>query len=684
MPETVENKEYKYALCLVDIKVLGTRTFSYLIPDNLKKDIKIGQPVMVPFGFGKGRMIKAYVVGFSDYLEEGIKAKYIDEILENEALFDLEYLKVLEWVANYYFSDLPTVLKTALPEKFFAKNLKNYRKPNKELKVLKTRKTSKTNTLTEEQQKVYEDIKKVNAKTSLLYGITGSGKTEIYFELIEDTINEGKNVLFLAPEIALVSQLTNRTIKRFGKSSVGIWHSSISEAEKYKVWQKLRNDEIKILFGARSSVFAPIKNLGLIIIDEENDPAYKQTMPAPRYSAIEVAKKLAELNGARVILGSATPDIKSYYEAKNSNSLFILNHRYNNAPLPKVQMVDMRLERGLGNNGIFSKYLIDEINKTVKNKNQVILLINRRGFSSYTQCLSCSTVVECPKCAIPLIYHSASNSHRCHYCNYEIKNLTKCPKCEEEGTLENFGTGTQRVEEIAGKIFLDMKIQRLDSDNLTKKNEHFEILDAFNKGEIDILIGTQMIAKGLDNPNVTLVGVINADLSFNLPDFRSSERGFSLLCQVAGRSGRGKEEGKVIFQTYNNSNIFLDKAREQDYDSFFENEIEIREAFDYPPFSKIIRIILSSDNNFRAEKSAMEISMRLKDWIDKQSLSERLIVMGPAPCVLEKIRGEYRFNLIVKNKLDEKGHNIILSFLRKIILPNDIKMVVDIDPMDIL
>lgn len=684
MPETVENKEYKYALCLVDIKVLGTRTFSYLIPDNLKKDIKIGQPVMVPFGFGKGRMIKAYIVGFSDYLEEGIKAKYIDEILENEALFDLEYLKVLEWVANYYFSDLPTVLKTALPEKFFAKNLKNYRKPNKELKVLKTRKNSKTNTLSEEQQKVYEDIKKVNAKTSLLYGITGSGKTEIYFELIEDTINEGKNVLFLAPEIALVSQLTNRTIKRFGKSSVGIWHSSISEAEKYKVWQKLRNDEIKILFGARSSVFAPIKNLGLIIIDEENDPAYKQTMPAPRYSAIEVAKKLTELNGARVILGSATPDIKSYYEAKNSNSLFILNHRYNNAPLPKVQMVDMRLERGLGNNGIFSKYLIDEINKTVKNKNQVILLINRRGFSSYTQCLSCSTVVECPKCAIPLIYHSASNSHRCHYCNYEIKNLTKCPKCEEEGTLENFGTGTQRVEEIAGKIFPDMKIQRLDSDNLTKKNEHFEILDAFNKGEIDILIGTQMIAKGLDNPNVTLVGVINADLSFNLPDFRSSERGFSLLCQVAGRSGRGKEEGKVIFQTYNNSNIFLDKAREQDYDSFFENEIEIREVFDYPPFSKIIRIILSSDNNFRAEKSAMEISMRLKDWIDKQSLSERLIVMGPAPCVLEKIRGEYRFNLIVKNKLDEKGHNIILSFLRKIILPNDIKMVVDIDPMDIL
>lgn len=681
--ETIQNT-YKYALCLVDIKTLGTKTFSYLIPDNMKDIIKIGQPVILPFG-GGGRKIKGYVVGFSNYLEAGIKAKYIDELLDTEPMFSLEYLKMLEWVANYYFSDLPTVLKTALPEKFFQKNVKNYRKPNKELKVLQVEKSKNKYTLTPTQQKIYDDINHVNAKISLLYGITGSGKTEIYFKLIEDTIKKGKNVLFLAPEIALVSQLTSRTIKRFGKTSVGIWHSSISEAEKYKVWQKLRNDEIKILFGARSSVFAPIKNLGLIIIDEENDPAYKQTMPAPRYSAVEVAKKLIELNqGAKLILGSATPDIQSYYEAKNSNSLFVLNKRYNNAELPEVKIVDMRMERGFGNNGIFSKCLTDEIHKTIQNKNQVILLINRRGFSSYTQCMECSTVIECPKCAIPLIYHSQTQSHRCHYCNYEIKNLTKCPECKKEGSLENFGTGTQRVEEIAGKLFPEYKIQRLDSDSLTKKNEHFEILEAFANGDIDILIGTQMIAKGLDNPNVTLVGVINADLSFNLPDFRSSERGFSLLCQVAGRSGRGKDEGKVIFQTFNNSNIFLDKAREQDYESFFENEIEIREAFDYPPFAKIIRIILSSDNNFRAEKSAMEIAMRLKEWIDKQSLTERLIVMGPAACVLEKIRGEFRFNIIVKNKLEEKGHNIILSFLRKIILPNDIKMVVDVDPMDIL
>ena len=290
---------YKYALVLTDVAKLGTKTFSYLIPDNMRSDIKIGQPVSVPFG--PKRKIKGYIAGFSNYLEEGIKAKYIDEILDTEPLFTLEYLKLLEWVANYYFCDLPTVLKTALPQKFFEKNVKNYRKPRKENAALQKNEENKEHKLSPEQQKVYEEIKHVNAQNSLLYGITGSGKTEIYFKLIEDTIKEGKNVLFMAPEIALVSQLTMRTIKRFGADKVAIWHSSISEAEKYSVWQKLRQDEIKILFGARSAVFAPIKNLGLIIIDEEHDTSYKQTMPNPRYCAKHVAKELAKLHGAKII-----------------------------------------------------------------------------------------------------------------------------------------------------------------------------------------------------------------------------------------------------------------------------------------------------------------------------------------------------------------------------------------------
>ncbi len=672
----------KYAQCLVDIKTLGTKTFSYLIPDEMKDKVHIGIPVMVPFG--KSRKIKAYIVGFSDYVEDGIKVKYIDEILDYSPMFNLEYLKLLEWIANYYYSDLPTVLKTALPSKFFEKNVKNYRKPKIKPKIFEQNKDEKeAHNLNEEQKKVYDEIKHVMPEVALIHGITGSGKTEIYFKLMKDTIKEGKNVLFMAPEIALVSQLTIRTIKRFGKDSIAIWHSSITEAEKYKVWQKLRCNEIKILFGARSSVFAPIQNLGLIIIDEQHDDSYKQDMKEPRYHAIEVAKKLAKLYGAKIVMGSATPDIPSYYRAINSNSLFELKQRYNNSSLPKVTIVDMRQERAFKNNGLFSKFLVEKIQNRLEKKEQTILLINRRGFSTYTQCLSCASVIECPKCAIPLIYHAGSNSHKCHYCNFEIKDLDVCPKCKADA-LQNFGTGSERVEEVARRIFKDAAIQRLDSDSLSKKNEHVEILNDFMSGKTDILVGTQMIAKGLDNPNVTLVGVINADLSFNLPDFRSTERGFSILTQVAGRSGRGENSGEVIFQTYNAQNDFLINAKKQDYKTFYENEIEMREMFDYPPFSSIIRIIIQSKNVIRANRASLEISHALRSWVDKLNLEERLIVLGPVPCVIEKLKNEYRFNIIVKNKLEQKGHFSILSFLRTVILPNDIKMTVDVDPMDVL
>lgn len=672
---------YKYALVLVDIGKLGTKTFSYLIPKELENTIKIGQAVLVPFG--KNRKIKAYVVGFSNYLEDGIKAKEIDEILESDPLFSLEYLRLLEFVSNYYFCDLQTVLKTALPQKFFEKNLKKYRKPKIENKIYEVEKDNIEIELNSAQKKVLEDIRRIKPKNALLYGITGSGKTEIYFKLIEDTIKEGKNVLFLAPEIALVSQLTVRTMKHFGPEATAIWHSSISEAEKYEVWQKLKNNEIKILFGARSSVFAPIKNLGLIIIDEEHDSSYKQTMPNPRYNAKLVAQKLAELYGARIITGSATPDINSYYIAQNSNSLFELKERYNNQTLPKVVIIDMKKERLDGNFGMFSRTLIKNIEETIENHHQVILLMNRRGFSTYSQCMNCGEVIECEKCAIPLVYHAQTNSHKCHYCNFEIKNLTKCPKCGDEA-LENFGIGTERVEVLAKKLFPKAKIERFDSDILNKKNEHIEILEKFQNGEIDILIGTQMIAKGLDNPNVTLVGVINADLSFNLPDFRSAERGFSLLTQVAGRSGRGENEGKVIFQTYSEDNLPLISAQEQNYEKFYSDEIKMREEFDYPPFSKIIRIILSSKNEFRAERASLEIAKKLNELVNNQTLSERLIILGPSPCVIERLKGDYRFNILIKNKLDERGHNFILSFLRQIILPKDIKMTIDVDPSDIL
>ncbi len=671
----------KYAQVLVDINKLGTKTFSYLIPESLKDEIKIGQAVSIPFGRRKEEL-KAFIVGFSDYLEESIKPKELGSILESEPLFSLEYLKLLEWVSSYYFCDIQTVLNTALPSKFFEKNVKKYRTPKIKSLIFDTKKIEKETKLSLKQEEIYNQIRHVGAKTSLLYGITGSGKTEIYFKLIEDTIKEGKNVLFLAPEIALVSQLTMRTIEHFGQDSCAIWHSSITEAQKYETWKKLKNNEIKILFGARSAVFAPVKNLGLIIIDEEHDSSYKQTMPNPRYHAKDVAKKLCEITGAKLILGSATPSIESYYEAINTNSLFTLKERFNNAKLPKVVVIDMKTERRERNYSLFSRTLVKNVKETIEKGNQVIFLINRRGFSSYTQCMECGEVLQCKKCAIPLIYHYQTNSYKCHYCGYEITN-PKCPKCGSEA-LENFGLGSQKVEIVAKEFFPEYKIERLDSDSLSKKNEHIEILKRFQKGDIDILIGTQMIAKGLDNKNVTLVGVINADLSFNLPDYRSSERGFSILTQVAGRSGRGEEEGKVIFQTYNSNNIFLKNAQEQNYDEFYENEIELRELLDYPPFSKMIRIVLSSKNEFRAEKSSQEIEFHLTDYIKKLSLDETLLVLGPVPCVINKIKEEYRFNIIIKNKIGDLGHRSILRFLKSISLPQDIKMVVDIDPLDIL
>lgn len=733
----------KYALVLTSIKGIGVKTFSYLIPDNLKEVIKIGQPVLVPFG--RMGLINAFVVGFTNYLPDGIKAKNISKILDETPIFDVDYLKFLEWVADYYFCSIQNVLECAVPMKFlngvqkeqtekfvefvtyenatkrqkevlekleslgktdlisFEKEAKTTRATIQKLEMLgcveiteeklyrnpldifKSQELQEFPPLLEEQQSAYNEIeKRLNSySTILLHGVTSSGKTEVYFSAIKKVLEQGKNVLFLAPEIALASVLTQRLSKRFGIDKTAIWHSSISEGEKFDVWNKIKNNEIRILAGARSAVFAPLKNIGLIIIDEEHESAYKQTMPAPRYDARKVAEKLAELNNCPLLLGSATPDINTYYYAKNSGNLLEMKKRYNDYPMAKVRVIDMREERFRANNGIFSRALVGAIQDNLRDKKQTIILMNRRGFSTYTQCLACGEVVQCPKCAIPLIFHSQTQTLKCHYCEHEQELITECSKCGSDA-LKNCGTGVQRVEIVAQKIFPDAKIVRLDSDSLAKKNQHIEILDEFSKGNIDILIGTQMLAKGLDNPNVTLVGVINADNSFNLPDFRSSERGFQLLTQVAGRAGRGDNPGEVYFQTYNPEFFALETAKEQNYTNFYETEIQAREDFDYPPFSKIIRVILSSKNQFRAERSAQEIAMRLNDIVEKRQLDEPIAVLGPCSCVIERLQEWYRFQILVKNKLDEKGHRFILSFLDKIKLPDDIKLTVDVDPLDIL
>ena len=741
--EQQEGMFNKYALVLTSVKGIGVKTFSYLIPDEMKTLIKIGQPVLVPFG--RMGLINAFVTGFTNYLPEGIRAKKISKILDTTPIFDIDYLKFLEWTADYYFCSIQNVIECAVPLKFlngaqkeltekliefktfdnaskrqieileklkeagktrlidFEKSAKTTRATLNKLEALgcveitqeqvfrnpieifKQQNLEPFPPLLDEQKTVYEEIeKRLGSHSSiLLHGVTSSGKTEVYFKAIQKVLEQGKNVLFLAPEIALASVLTQRLARRFGTDKTAIWHSSISDGEKFDVWQKIKNNEIRILAGARSAVFAPLKNIGLIIIDEEHESAYKQTMPAPRYDARKVAQKLAELNGCPLLSGSATPDINTYYYAKNSGNLLEMKKRYNDYPMAKVRVVDMREEHHRANHGVFSRSLVSAIEKNLRDKKQTIILMNRRGFSTYTQCLACGEVIQCPKCAIPLIFHSQTQTLKCHYCEHEEPLVTQCPKCGSDA-LQNCGTGVQKVELIAQKLFPNCNIVRLDSDSLARKNEHIRILEDFRNGKIDILIGTQMLAKGLDNPNVTLVGVINADNGFNLPDFRSCERGFQLLTQVAGRAGRGDNPGEVYFQTYNPDFFGLETAKQQDYESFYNTEIEAREDFDYPPFSQIIRVILSSKNQFRAERSAQEIAMRLNDIVDKRQLTEPVAVLGPNPCVIERLQEYYRFQILIKNKLGEKGRRFILSFLAQIKLPDDIKLTVDVDPIDIL
>lgn len=752
----------KYALALVNIKGLGVKTFSYLIPEEMKAKIQIGQAILVPFG--RQGLINAFCVGFSDYLPEDIRAKKINRILDENPLFSIEYLKLLEWVANYYCTDLVTVLNAAIPLKLiekaakteqvvefvtfegatkrqievlemlksvgksplvvFEKRAKTTRATVKKLEALGCLKLTNEDIyrnpldilrisereslfeLSGDQQKVYEGIRKKilnhsntnvtekkisgeqeeplkSAVEILLHGVTASGKTEVYFKLIDDTIKSGKNVLFLAPEIALASQLTKRLAKKFGTEDVAIWHSSISEGERYDVWQKLYRNEIKILAGARSAVFAPLNNIGLIIIDEEHESAYKQTNPVPRYDARVVARKLAEFHNCPLILGSATPDISSYYRAVNTGNLFELKKRFNDAKVPPVTVINMQEHGRAAYRNIISKPLQTAITETVSKGQQVILLINRRGFSTFTQCQACGHVIECPNCAIPMIWHAKDKVLKCHYCNHVESFPDFCPECHSDA-LKTSGTGTQKIEMLIKELYPDYRVERVDSDVMVRKGEHIRLLERFQQGDIDILVGTQMIAKGLDNPNVTLVGVISADASFNLPDFRASERGFQLLTQVAGRAGRGEFSGNVFFQTYNPDFYALESAKSQNYGEFYATEIVAREEFDYPPFSQIIRLILSSENNFRAEKSAQEIALRLCTMIEKYGISERIEVLGPTACVIERINGMYRFQILIKNKLDEKGHNFISSFLGKITMPKDIKLSIDVDPLDIL
>lgn len=541
--------------------------------------------------------------------------------------------------------------------------------------------------LNKEQQKAFDEVKEKLDKNEyqefLLYGITGSGKTEVYMQLIESALSQGKTSIVLVPEISLTPQMVDRFIARFGQEKIAALHSKLSVGERYDSWKKIKEGEAKIVIGARSAIFAPMQNLGLIIIDEEHDSSYKSEMN-PRYHAIEVAKKIAEEKNIPLLLGSATPDIPNFYKARQGEiRLLTLEKRANSSTLPEVEIVDLREELANGNRSMISRKLYNMMQENLKAKKQTILFLNRRGFSTFIMCRDCGYTLNCKNCNISMTYHKKDNRLKCHYCGHEEQAVTICPECGSK-KIRYFGTGTQKLEEEVKKLFPEATTIRMDVDTVTKKNSHEMILNQFKEESIDILIGTQMVVKGHHFPKVTLVGVIAADSSLHIDDYRSSERTFDLIVQVAGRAGREELPGKVIVQTYNPDDFSIQCAKEQNYDSFYEAEINIRRQLKYPPFCDIIVFGLSGLVKAEVQKASNTLYQILDEQIKQEKMDT--LLLKPLPCPIDRIKNRYRFRMILKGKADEEMITMINQAMTKYYKENfrQTRMMIDINPTNMM
>ena len=538
-------------------------------------------------------------------------------------------------------------------------------------------------TLSEDQKRAVEAItgamESGEYRGHLLFGVTASGKTEVYLRCIERALELGKTSLVLLPEIALTTQVMNIFKSRLG-DAVAVLHSALSAGERCDEWARICEGEAKVVLGARSAVFAPLANIGLVIVDEEHDSSYKQDV-SPRYNGRDVAIRRAEESGAAVVLGSATPCVESFYAAREGGfSLLTMSSRVENRPMPKVHIADLRVEYAKGMTSIFSEALEQGIRDRLARGEQVILLQNRRAYSTFLTCRDCGYVARCPNCAVSLKLHAAARKLSCHHCGFEERAPDVCPTCGGL-RLRKFGIGTEKVEEQTKAAFPEARVIRMDKDTTTRKGSHAAILHAFRSGEADILVGTQMIAKGLDFPNVTLVGVISADTSLNLPDFRASERTFQLVSQVAGRSGRGQTPGEVVIQTLDPENYAIKGAVDHDYVSFFEQEIEFRRELNYPPFSTLVNVLSKNESDSAAAGALDE----LVEGIKKLPMSARkgVELIGPTPAVLARLKGQYRWHLVLR----AEDRDAAIGLLRAVFEANSglrRKLAVDVDPMSMI
>lgn len=536
-------------------------------------------------------------------------------------------------------------------------------------------------------KKITSEMFNEDKKPYMLYGVTGSGKTEVYMEIIDYALKQGLDSIFLVPEISLTPQTISRLKNRFG-DIVGVFHSKLSEGEKHDVFKAIKNGKIRILIGARSALFAPFNSLGVVIIDEFHENAYKSEMN-PKFSAIEVGKYMALKRNITLVLGSATPSVEEYYRAKNNEyELINIKTRANKKPLPKIELVDMKNELNMGNKSIFSYKLQKEIEDTLNKNNQVILFLNRRGYGNFISCRKCGYVFSCNNCDISLTYHKYGNVGTCHYCGYEESIPKTCPECGSD-YVKPFGIGTERVEEEIKRLFENAKVLRMDKDTTSKKGELDNILNQFKNKEANVLIGTQMLSKGLDFEDVTLVGVLSADMMLNFPDFKSFETTFQLITQVAGRAGRSDKEGKVILQTYDTDHYVIRRALNYDFEGFYEDEIKVRRIFNYAPFNNMISVVISGKNQKLVEKNINNMYNSLIYLLKERNIENFDFILGPNPCAISKINQNYRYQLLFKD--DNIEINLLKGIIKyicitkkEVVFDKDINISIDVNPNNIL
>ena len=692
------------------------RPFTYKVKEELLDIIEIGHRVKVPFGV-KNKPTEAFVLGLKcEGIENVKKIKYISSILDDIPILTRDDLKLVDFLRENYLCKYIDAIRTIIPSGL-SKGIKNKKKTvivfNKELdgklkdkdnyvkivnlikekdgeltksEIINDRVVYRYNTrsyieesknvLNDEQKNAFNKILNSDKKGFLLKGVTGSGKTEVYMNLVGEILKEGKSAIVLVPEISLTPQMIERFKGRFGKN-VALFHSKLSQGERFDEWYRIKKGEARLVVGARSAIFLPLDNLGIIIIDEEHENTYKSEQN-PKYLTKEVAKFLSEIKGCKYILGSATPSIETYYEALNGKlELVEIKNRVSNRPLPQMEIVDMREELKSRNLSLLSRSLYNEMKETLERKEQIILFLNRRGFSSFVSCRSCGYVFKCPECDLSMTYHK--NGYLiCHYCGRAQREQKVCPECGSK-YVKFFGAGTQRVEEEVKKYFPKARVMRMDVDTTRNKDSHENIYNAFKSGEGDVLIGTQMVSKGLDFKNVTLVGVLAADISLNIPDYRSSERTYQIITQVAGRAGRGEKKGKVVIQTYTPNSLSLQYAIENNYNDLYNEEIKVRKIMNYPPFSTIFLINSISKDERKLKEFMNKVGESLRKLLDSR---ENIQILGPVPCIITKLKDNYRWQIIIKGNLDNKLKLKIKDILYELnkSVYNEIRISMDINP----